>query len=271
MITLNGKEIKITEFPNRESHIDSNDIDLTQDNFDIGFKYKSDSDLIRLMFVKKHLDRLGKNTILRIYYMPYSRMDRTENKKVFTLKYVSEFINSLGFNKVYIYQPHSDVCIALINNSIQVNVTKKILDLAMEELKFNKHIDYIYYPDVSAEKHFGNDEYKSLTGIKKRDFDSGNITNLDVIGDIPKEKGFRVLMVDDLSSFGGTFQRGAKRLKDLGAGDIYLIVAHAEESINKGYMFQNDLIKKVFTTNSIIDLSEETDRMKIFNISEMEV
>lgn len=255
MILLNGVKVNLTKFPNGETHIDSKELEKLLDSYNtIGLKYEDDSDLIKLMFIKRHLDLCNlPNPSLKIYYMPYSRMDRTENKKVFTLKYISEFINSLNFKKVTIYQPHSDVSTALIDRSHSIDMSVELLNEVLDKVKFNKEKDYIYYPDASAEKHFGkSNTYKSLVGLKQRDFESGKIKRLDVVGELPKQNRFKVVMIDDLCSRGGTFLLGAEKLRELGASEIYLVVTHCEESIYEGDMFKTDLIDKVFTTNSIV-------------------
>ena len=61
---------------------------------------------------------------------------------------------------------------------------------------------------------------------------------------------FNVIIIDDLSSYGGTFVQASKKLKEIGANKVYLVVAHAEESVYKGELF--DHIDKLYTTNSIL-------------------
>lgn len=274
MILINNKEVNFTVFPNGETHIDS--IQFYQlckdpDNCNVSFKYESDSDLIKLMFVKRHLDTLNLDSNLIIYYMPYSRMDRTEGEKVFTLKYVAEFINSLKFKNVFVYQPHSDVTSALLNNCTAINSSIRLLEESIDMIGFDKDRDYIYYPDSSAEKHFSkSNNYKGLVGLKERDFSTGRITKLDVVGNLPKEKGFKVVMIDDLCSRGGTFMLGASKLKELGASEIYLVVTHCENNIFEGDIFKTDLIDKVFTTNSIIHENKANERLQILNLSKGE-
>ena len=107
MIKLNGQEVKFKQFPNGETLMGYEDIIHAMNNNDdllVDFKYENDSDLIKLMFLKKYIDRyyLG-DTYLIIRYMPYSRMDRVEEVSAFTLKYVTEFINDLNFYCIRCY------------------------------------------------------------------------------------------------------------------------------------------------------------------------
>lgn len=89
-------------------------IEKTEKNYyrkTIKLKFENDEDITHLIFLKGHLDENKAKTKLIIGYMPYSRMDRTEGMRVFTLKYLCKIINSLNFESVEIYEPHSDVCV----------------------------------------------------------------------------------------------------------------------------------------------------------------
>lgn len=54
------------------------------------------------------------------------------------------------------------------------------------------------------------------------------------------------------------------RLRDMGASEIYLVVTHCEDTIFKGDILKTDLIKKVYTTDSI--LSREHEKINITKI-----
>ena len=76
-------------------------------------------------------------------------------------------------------------------------------------------------------------------------------------------KGKNVLIWDDICSKGGTFYHAAKKLKEMGAANIYLMVSHCENSIHNGEfgeekvnLLATGLIKKVFTTDSIYSLGD---------------
>ena len=193
-------------------------------------------------------------------YIPNARMDRVKNKdEVFTLKYFADFINNLNFDKVIVRDPHSYVSLALINNVECEDISVKIKKLANRLLI--KENDIIFYPDEGACKRYS--EMIGLSnafGIKKRNFRTGKIEGLEVMGDIPREN-FNVLIVDDICSYGGTFYHSAKKLKELGADKIYLYITHCENNILKGELLKEDLIEKVFTTESIF--TENNDKIEI--------
>jgi ribose-phosphate pyrophosphokinase len=254
VILLNGVELEFKLFPNGETLVDGGQIlEHAVENNDVAFKYENDSDLIKLMFLKNYLDDNNLKAALIIYYMPYSRMDRVEGSSVFTLKYVSNLINSLNFAKVTLIEPHSDVSLALINKSTAKYPSIELLDQVIAEVGFKLEEDYLFFPDAGAQKRYIKVKgYKQLVGFKVRDFQTGQIKKLDVVGNVENE-GFKVIIVDDLCSYGGTFIMSAEKLKEIGASEIYLLVGHCENSIYKGKILETDLIDKVFTTNTILD------------------
>lgn len=271
MIKLNGQELTIESFPNRETRVNGEElVNLMLERNKIFFKYEDDSDLVKLMFVKKFLDDHNKTSHLTILYMPYSRMDRKEGNSVFTLKYICEFINKLNFNSVEVVEPHSDVTTALLDKSYATYPTIKLLEDVVSEVGFDKTKDYLFFPDAGAQKRYSKVKgYKQLVGHKERDFSTGRINKLEVVGNV-YEQGFKVIILDDLCSYGGTFIMSAERLKELGASEIYLLVAHCEESIFEGEIFKKDVLDKVFTTNSIVAESIKTrvnsHSLKVYDI-----
>lgn len=260
MIFINGQRVIIEKFPNGECLIKTDQFSEAKSHYQVELRFEDNSDLFNLYLIKKHLDHEGKSSRLIISYMPYSRMDRTQNRFVFTLKYICEFINNLNFYSVAITEPHSDVTSALIDRC-KVNVILPRLVLKAYE-KFNP-VDALLFPDYGACKRysslFKDDCRDKMWGNKTRDFSTGKITHMEIM-DIPGNKPKKVIVIDDLCSYGGTFILAGYELKKIGVEHIYLCVAHCEKSITKGDILKTDIIEHVITTNSIIqpeDLTEE--------------
>ena len=128
MIVLNGMILSINKFPNNEVEIPIHMYTKIQPVNTIIMKFESNEDIVNLMFIKKYLDEQGTESELIIPYLPYSRMDRTEGKKVFTLKYFAQLINSLNFKRVITYEAHSNVSLALIDRLENIDKTVNLLD-----------------------------------------------------------------------------------------------------------------------------------------------
>ncbi|OBZ08742.1 MULTISPECIES: ribose-phosphate pyrophosphokinase [Bacillales] len=257
MLKFNGVELGLKQFPNGETLVNGDEILTHMADFNtIVWKYEDDGDLIKLMFVKSYLDDRRVKSTLTIYYLPYSRMDRVEGTSAFTLKYTAAFINSLNFESVTIIEPHSDVSLALIDRSIGKYPTIQLLEQVAAEVGFDPEQDYLFFPDAGAQKRYSKVQgYKQLVGFKARDFQTGQIKSLDVVGNVDG-KGFKAIIVDDLCSYGGTFMLSAEKLKEIGATHIYLLVGHCENSIYKGKILESDLIDKVYTTDTILGKAE---------------
>ena len=76
-------------------------------------------------------------------------------------------------------------------------------------------------------------------------------------------KDRKILIMDDISSRGGTFYFSARKLKELGAKEIYLYISHCENTILEGEVLTCGLIEKVFTTNSIF--TKKHERVEVFD------
>lgn len=262
MITVNRKVIDITKFPNMESLIKLDGIKYGRNN--IMLKFENESDLIHLYMIKKSIDHIGGTASLYIPYMPYSRMDRVEESEFcFTLKHFARFINDLNFEEVFTLEVHSDVTLALFDRIDNQNSSKMLFESYFlnpnnDEFNFNEK-DYVVFPDTGAEKRYSKQigVKNTLCAIKHRDFETGRIKSLDIIGKIPK-KPFKAVIIDDLCSYGGTFMLTANKLKEMGATEIYLVVTHCENSIYDGELLkQESPISKIITTNSILNEKEE--------------
>ncbi len=255
MIKLNGNEVNLSSFPDGTLLIKQV---VTSAKAEIEWYYENDKELVALIYLTKHLNSHGIAKIrLFMPYIPNARQDRVKcGEDVFTLKYFAQVINSLGFESVTVLDPHSTVSEALIDriaiNSPKENVLKVIS--AIESAEGEK--PFMFYPDEGASKRYsGMVELPYAFGIKKRDWKTGQIQGLDVSGD--GMHGKPVLIVDDICSKGGTFLFSAKKLKELGAGNIYLYVSHCEKSILEGELINSGLLKKIYTTNSICRFSHE--------------
>ena len=258
MIKCNEKEVNLNHFPDGTLLI--KELAPENEKVVLTWLYENNEEMVALYFLTNHLKSKGiKEIELNMPYIPNARQDRVKAPEdVFTLKYFAKMINSLGFSKVTVLDPHSYVSEALIDN-ICVKTPKenveKVLDVITEG---GKEDVLLFYPDEGAMKRYSAMCDKPYVfGMKKRDWTTGQIQGLDVQGQTELIKGSKVLIVDDICSRGGTFYHSAKALKNLGAGEIYLYVSHCENSILEGDLLTSNLVEKVFTTNSIFTKQHE--------------
>lgn len=281
MLLLNGYNLTLNSFPNGELNLllieEAIKLRKPLENHHFVLKYESDKDLMALFFAKKHLDKrtLKEQTDLSIAYMPYSRMDRAETPETpFMLLYACDFINNLDFHSVYVHEPHSRVTGLLLKNVVEVYDNVKLVNEVMSLENFNVLNDYLVFPDKGAQLRYSGaiNSQNILIGDKKRDFQTGEITSLEVTGDFSKANGSTAIIVDDLSSFGGTFVKVAKQLREKGFNRVVLLVCHAENSVFEGKLFSH--IDKLYTTDSIITKQNDWNnqifkpKLKVFGLIE---
>ena len=216
----------------------------------IEWYYENDAELFALICVKRHIDEKypGCFCELRMPYLAHARMDRAKSDEdVFTLKYFCEVINSLKFDIVWVRDAHSNVSLALLENVCEENIVPYIYEAFKKS-----NSQALFFPDEGAMKRYsGGFQMPYAFGMKKRDWETGQILGLDIINaDVVKDKN--VLIVDDICSKGGTFFHAAKALKAAGAKSVSLYVTHCEKTIVTGELAaSDDLVDHVYTTKSI--------------------
>ena len=266
MIKINGEIINLDNYPDgtmlvkydKENH----------NNIKITWLYESDKELFALICLTKHLKGTNNKIHLDMPYIPNARMDRSRSSEdVFTLKYFAEVINWLKFDSVTVLDPHSSVSEALINNIIIRHPDKYVWE-AINNIKksYEDETDnfILFFPDEGSMKRYATRfNLPYAFGVKQRDWKTGVINGLDVAGMTDLIKDSNILIVDDICSKGGTFYYSAKKLKELGAKDIYLYVSHCENTILEGNVLNSGLVEKVYTTNSIF--TKEHEKITVMN------
>lgn len=172
----------------------------------------------------------------------------------FDLKLIADIINDCKFFKVQIFDPHSDVTLALINNSFKVSsfdYVKKTVESIDLYRKDRDNPLVLISPDAGAyKKVFEYGEKLNLpvvAAVKHRDLDGG--VDLTFMGDV-KDKD--CLIVDDLCDGGYTFEVLGRKLKEQGAQKVYLYVSHG--LFSKGFDKLREVIDGIYCTNSIKDV-----------------
>ena len=262
MITVNNTLVEVVHFPDGTQFIKFPlvTVEYNESNT-ISWYYDSDEELFTLASTVDWIRRkvgVSNKLILNLPYVPNARMDRIKNiNENFSLKVFADFINSFKFDRVEVYNVHSNVAEALINNVVSVTPMMDITWVIEE--KYNP--DVLFFPDEGACKRYSDLRYVKESGlpiafgIKKRDWSTGKIQGLDIISDVDLT-GKKVLIIDDICSAGGTFKFSAIKLKEMGASDVALYVSHCEDNIQNGDLLTTDLISKIYTTDSILHISD---------------
>lgn len=246
-------------FSGGEPHIKiQSDFDVTQ-KVTVTHRVNSFNDLGLVCVTIDALKRMGVKMIdLFIPYFPAARQDRVMIPgEPLSVKVYADIINGLGLNKVMVFDAHSEVTPALLNNS-EVIPNYVFIEKVMKEIG-NEAL--LISPDGGAlKKIYKVSEY--LGGVevvecsKSRDVKTGKLSGFKVYAD--DLEGKDCLIVDDICDGGGTFIGLAEELKKKNAGKLYLAVSHG--IFNKGFESLT-VFDKIFTTNSFKDFEEEKVRL----------
>lgn len=210
--------------------------------------YDNDSELFCLLSLVRHIQDRYPNVKLNLImpYIPHARQDRNVSNRLFTLKYFAEQINAMHFSKVFVLDPHSDVSLALLDRVEELSLPFLV------SISDNNGVATIMFPDNGAAKKYSArfqleaKDNPFIIGNKHRNIE-GRIESYELMNFVEGTK--KVVIRDDICSYGGTFVSAAKELRKRGVEEIILVVSHCENNILKGEVF--DYIDKVYTTDSI--------------------
>lgn len=245
-------------FHGGEPHIKIKDQIVDQSTIAVTIKLNTFNDMgtlyVAMDALRRHVDNC--RYIFFIPYLPAARQDRVMvSGEPFTAKVIAHLINELHFDQVLIFDPHSDVGPALINNS-KVLTNHNFVSTSINKLELTDY--HLISPDAgSNKKMFNLCEYLQkdnfIRADKHRDVSTGKLTSFEVYAEDLQNKP--CIVVDDICDGGGTFIGLAEELKNKNAGDLYLIVSHG--IFSKGLTELKKHYKKIITTDSWTNLKED--------------
>lgn len=198
-------------------------------------------------------------------YIPYARQDRVcAPGESLSMKVFADLINSQKYDLVKVWDPHSDVAIALIDHcDVVKGYTPLSIALQWKRIAINPANTVLVSPDAGANKKvFEAAQVLRIKDIvradKKRDTTTLAITGTVVYSEHVGDKDF--LILDDICDGGRTFVELAKVLRPLTNGKIFLYVTHGIFSY--GFDELRKHIDQIYTANSFVDLKEVSDFVK---------
>lgn len=225
-------------------------------------KIRSSDDVMELLLLTDVIRRGNIQDIeLHIPYLPYARQDRVcYSGESLSLKVFCNIINAQKYTSVTVWDAHSDVALALLDN---VHHCKQSTILVNN--RFISKGKVLVAPDKGAV----NKTYEAarllglemVTASKIRDPNTGTINGTDVdMSTILNRLGRQWLIVDDICDGGRTFIELAKRMNEMVSHNgIDLYVTHG--IFSKGFdVFRENvpgtdrpLIDHIYVANSFVD------------------
>lgn len=237
-------------FAGGEPHIKITDGFNSAEPVTITQRINSFNDLGLICITVDALKRMGVKEInLFIPYFPAARQDRVMVPgEPLSVKVYADIINAMGLASVTVFDPHSEVTPALLNNCVTVSnyqFIKEVISKIGTEVK-------LISPDGGAlKKIYKVSEFLGGAEVvecsKSRDVKTGKLSGFKVYSD--DLAGADCLIVDDICDGGGTFIGLAEALKAKNAGKLYLAISHG--IFSKGFDELGKYFEQIFTTDSI--------------------
>ncbi|CAH0151692.1 Ribose-phosphate pyrophosphokinase [Pedobacter sp. Bi27] len=231
-------------------------------NFDVAApvtitqRINSFNDLGMICITVDALRRMGVKEIeLFIPYFPAARQDRVMIPgEPLSVKVYADIINTMALASVTVFDPHSEVTPALLNNCVTVSnheFIKQVIANIGTDVK-------LISPDGGAlKKIYKVSEFLGGAEVvecsKSRDVKTGKLSGFKVYAE--DLAGADCLIVDDICDGGGTFIGLAEALKAKNAGKLYLAISHG--IFSKGFDELGKYFEQIFTTDSIKEVDHE--------------
>ena len=244
---ITGEGYEVISFPDGEKHLKINELNK-KEPVDVICRITNSDELFLLMQLSDILNRqcVVVDEIL-ITYLMTMRCDRLFSlEQPFSLGIVANVVNSFHANTVTIIEPHSDVTLKLIKNSVAFRKMGKADDE-----------NFIYcFPDRGASQRYDAPRNSNpIICSKIRDEKTGMLTGFKLEDKGDYKKGMDIFVVDDLCDGGGTFLGIEKVLRPLCPRAIVLGVTHAIQK--KGIEKVASVYDKVLITNSYKNWEKE--------------
>lgn len=221
-------------------------------------RIRSSDDVMKLFLATDACRRLGAKDIhVFLPYIPYGRQDRVcAEGEAFSLKVFANLVNAQGYASVTMFDVHSDVTPAVINNSVVIT-NEQFVSKVLE----GKSNYVIVAPDAGASKKVS--KVANYVGYSERPVQcskwravGGSIENVE----IPRDdfEGKDVYIIDDICDGGATFTRLATLLRERNVGTVNLIVSHGIFSKGFGVM-KDGGIDHIYVTDSWKDVTPTTN------------
>lgn len=252
----NNSVIKQSIFPAGETYINVHpDVVNSSAPAELDFYYEGDQSFIQLLMVVNALRvaHTKRQLSLNCFYFPGARQDRVcLDGDAFSLRVYANLINSCNFEKVKIFDPHSDVCPAVVWGSEVVSNLSFVKYIVSSQ--FDSKNCIFVSPDAGANKKVQKLsqtlKIPFIRADKIRDLESGKIVETKVYTDGINLKDKNIIIIDDILSGGRTFIELAQALKKIEpSSKVSLIVSH-NDGIADPNKLQESGIKEIYTTNS---------------------
>jgi len=232
----------------------------------------ADQKYMELFFLVDGLKRSGAESVTAVIpYLGYQRQDHIFREgEAVSLQVIVETLEAVGVDKIITVDLHTIKIPELFKIPIIHLSALSIFAEKIKEIENNLRKIVLVSPDMGGIRRIkilsemlGNCSYATIN--KDRDLSTGTVSAKEIEGEVD---GKIAIIVDDMISTGNTILTAAKLLKEKGAEKIYVFATHGIFSDDAGKNLQNNLIGKVFVTDSVFISKEKCfEKLEVLTIS----
>lgn len=249
---IKGIGYEIISFPDGEKHLRINKLNR-KDTVEIICRICNSDDLFLLMQLSDILNRQCV-TVERITipYLMTMRCDRLFSfEEAYSLRIISDIINSFNAQTVILIEPHSDKSELLINSGFSQHLSLSLVPITSNTI--------FCFPDKGAYRRYSyklHSKFKPIICSKVRNEFDGSLLEFSIEDKGDYKEGMSICVVDDLCDGGGTFIGIGNLLKEkLNPENLILNVTHAIQK--QGLEKVANVYDEVNITNSYKDWQDE--------------
>lgn len=229
--------------------------------------------LMELLIMIDAFRRAGANSITAVVpWLPYSRKDKKDHRQdPITARLVADMLQTAGVSRVLALDLHADALEGFFRVPV-INI--KPFDLYAQYLE-QQNIDtsqlVVVAPDMGGAKRARRFAERLGAHVvileKMRQHNSPDSEIMTMIGNV---EGKKAMVIDDMTSTGGTLINTAAYLKIRGAVEVDTCVSHAVLADDAHELIANSKIDHFITTDSVPIPEEKrtfNDRMKILSLA----
>ena len=208
-----------------------------------------------------------------IPYFGYARQDRKAlPRQPITAKLVASILEQAGANRVVTFDLHAAQIQGFFHCPVDDLTTVPMMGQYYRRKNFNPDDVVVVSPDHGGVKRARNLAEMldcPIAIIDKRRPRANVCEACNIIGDV---KNKDVIIVDDIVDTGGSLIAATNILKEYGARDVYVCLAHGIFSNNALARIEDSAIKEVVVTNTIEQPQEElmkSSKLRVLSIGWM--
>lgn len=245
-------EVEINRFPDGEIFVKIRENIRGRDVFIVqSICYPPNEHLMELLIMIDAMRRASANRITAVLpFYGYARQDRKDQPRVpITAKLVANLLVAAGANRLLTMDLHAQQ----IQGFFDIPVDHLYALPIMTKYLTDKHLKnpVIVSPDTGAVR--ACYAYSQMLGcglaiVAKQRKGPSEVEVLSVVGDV---EGCNAIMVDDMTTTGGTLCSGAAALKDNGAEDVIAMVSHATITPKAMSLINDSCISELVVTDTV--------------------